>query len=130
MTAEPVIFPAYVDEAGARGLLRELKSERDQEISLMCALVFEPGGHAKAIEIFRPGFEAFCQAMPLDRPPNNPPPNKPGRIAVWSMGAALGCVLDCYWRSHEIAFAEFDAAMAQDVVRGGGVKIEIRQTEI
>jgi hypothetical protein len=64
MTDEPVIFPAYVDEAGARGLLRELKSERDQEISLMCALVFEPGGHAKAIEIFRPGLEAFCQAMP------------------------------------------------------------------
>jgi hypothetical protein len=43
MTNEPVILPAYVDEAGARGLLRELKSERDQEISLMCALVFEPG---------------------------------------------------------------------------------------
>jgi hypothetical protein len=27
-------------------------------------------------------------------------------------------------------FAEFDAAMAQDIVGGGGMEIEIRQTEI
>ncbi len=38
--------------------------------------------------------------------------------------------LECYRSSHEIAFAEFDAAMAQDIVGGGGVEIEIRQTEI
>lgn len=63
MADEPVILPAYVDEAGARGLVRELKPERDQAISLMCALVFEPGGHAKAIETFRPGFEAFGRAL-------------------------------------------------------------------
>ena len=33
--------------------------------------------------------------------------------------------LECYRRSHKIALAELDAAMAQDVVGGGGVKIEI-----
>ena len=38
--------------------------------------------------------------------------------------------LECYRRSHEIALAELDAAMAQDVVGGGGLEIEIRQTEI
>jgi hypothetical protein len=35
---------------------------------------------------------------------------------------------DSYRRSHEIAVAELDAAMAQDIV--GGAEIEIRQTEI
>jgi len=43
---------------------------------------------------------------------------------------AATAALECYRRSHEIALAELDAAMAQDVVGGGGVKIEIRQTEI
>src|SRR5450759_3318370 len=38
--------------------------------------------------------------------------------------------LEGYRRSHEIALAEFDAAMAQDVVGGGSVEIEIRQTEV
>jgi hypothetical protein len=38
--------------------------------------------------------------------------------------------LECYRRSHEIALAELDTAMAQDVVGGSGVKIEIWQTEI
>src|ERR1019366_8938242 len=32
--------------------------------------------------------------------------------------------LECYRRSHEIALAELDAAMAQDVVGGGVVEIE------
>jgi len=31
--------------------------------------------------------------------------------------------LECYRRSHEIALAELDAAMGQDVVGGGGVEI-------
>ena len=38
--------------------------------------------------------------------------------------------LECYRRSHEIALADLDAAMAQDIVGGGGVEIEIRQTEV
>src|SRR5438445_1696165 len=31
------------------------------------------------------------------------------------------------WRAHEIALAELDPALAQDVVGGGAVEIEIRQ---
>jgi hypothetical protein len=61
---DPVVVPAYVDEAGAGGLVRGLAPERDHEISLICALVFDPDGHAKAVETFTPGFEAFCAAMP------------------------------------------------------------------
>ena len=38
--------------------------------------------------------------------------------------------LEHYRRSHEIALAQLDAAMAQDVVGGGGLEIEIRQTEV
>ena len=87
MADEPVILPAYVDEAGARGLVRELKPERDQAISLMCALVFEPGGHAKAIETFRPGFEAFCHAMPLGAKLHITDAFKPGNEA-WGKVAA------------------------------------------
>jgi hypothetical protein len=87
MADEPVILPAYVDEAGARGLVRELKPERDQAISLMCALVFEPGGHAKAIETFRPGFEAFCHAMPLGAKLHITDAFKPGNEA-WDKVAA------------------------------------------
>jgi len=59
-----VILPAYLDEAGARGLARNLTPERDHEFGLMCALVFEPDGHAKAVQDFTPPFEAFRSAMP------------------------------------------------------------------
>jgi hypothetical protein len=75
------------------------------------------------------------------------------RVALWRKGGHVGCAtdasvggkriafklrrgccepatLECYRRSHEIALAELDAAMAQDVVGGGGVEIEIRQTEV
>jgi hypothetical protein len=86
---EPVILPAYVDEAGARGLVRELKPERDQAISLMCALVFEPGGHAKAIETFRPGFEAFCHAMPLGAKLHITEAFKPGNEAWGKVSAEV-----------------------------------------
>ncbi len=81
MADEAMILPAYVDEAGARGLVRDLKPERDQDISLMCALVFEPGGHAKAIETFTPGFEAFCRAMPPDAKLHITDAFKPGNEA-------------------------------------------------
>ncbi|MGA3062773.1 MAG: hypothetical protein ABSD90_06040 [Methylocystis sp.] len=59
-----VILPAYIDEAGVRGLVRDLKPERDHEISVMCALLFEPDGHANAIQAFKPAFEEFRDAMP------------------------------------------------------------------
>ena len=51
MDNETVILPAYVDEAGARGLLRDVKPGRDEDISLMCALVFDPNGHAKLADL-------------------------------------------------------------------------------
>ena len=39
----------------------------------------------------------FMPRKPAAIPPNNPPPKKPGRIAVWPMGAALpGCIID-FW---------------------------------
>jgi hypothetical protein len=81
MADEAVILPAYVDEAGARGLVRDLKPERDQHISIMCALVFEPNGHAKAIQTFTPGFEAFRQAMPADAKLHATDAFKPGNEA-------------------------------------------------
>jgi hypothetical protein len=37
MDNQAVILPAYVDKAGERGLVRELTTERDEEISLMSA---------------------------------------------------------------------------------------------
>jgi hypothetical protein len=55
------------------------------------------------------------------------------RDATWVMPpsvVARTAALECYRRSHEIALAELDAAMAQDVVGGGCVKVEIRQAEI
>lgn len=59
-----VILPAYIDEAGARGLVRDLKPDRDHELGLMCALVFEPDGHAAAAKAFTPPFEEFRNAAP------------------------------------------------------------------
>src|ERR1700751_3797279 len=38
-----------------------------------------------------------------------------------------GRALQRDWRAHEIALAELDPALAQDVVGGGAVEIEIRQ---
>ena len=59
-----VILPAYLDEAEARGLARDLAPERDHEFGLMCALLFEPDGHAKAVQDFTPSFKSFRSAMP------------------------------------------------------------------
>lgn len=64
MTKDTVILPAYIDEAGARGKVRDLSPERDHEFGLMCAVLFDPEGHAKAIQDFTPPFEEFCNAMP------------------------------------------------------------------
>ncbi len=36
----------------------------------MCALVFEPDGHDKAVQTFTPGFEEFCRAMPANAKPH------------------------------------------------------------
>ncbi|MBC7768709.1 MAG: hypothetical protein H7124_07970 [Phycisphaerales bacterium] len=63
-TAEPVVIPAYVDEAGARGLLRDLTPARDHEAGILVALAFEPEAHAKAVAAFTPGFERFRATKP------------------------------------------------------------------
>lgn len=63
MTDGTTIIPAYVDEAGARGLVRNLTPARDHEFGLMCAVLFEPDGHAKVIQNFTPSFEKFRAAM-------------------------------------------------------------------
>jgi hypothetical protein len=62
---EVAAVPAYIDEAGARGFLRDLKPERDNDFGLMCAVVFDPGGHEKALQAFSPAFEAFRNAAPI-----------------------------------------------------------------
>lgn len=64
MAEEALIVLAYIDEAGARGRVRDLTEDRDHEFGLMSALVFEPSAHAEAINLFTPGFEAFRQARP------------------------------------------------------------------
>ena len=64
MTDGTVIIPAYVDEAGAKGLVRNLTPERDLEFGVMCAVLFEPDGHQRAIDLLTPSFEEFRQAMP------------------------------------------------------------------
>jgi hypothetical protein len=64
MEDEPTIVPAYIDESGAGGRVRNLTTMRDHEFALVCALVFEPNGHAEAIRQFTPGFEDFRNAKP------------------------------------------------------------------
>lgn len=64
MTDQTVILPAYVDEAGARGLVRDLTPERDGDFGLMCAVLFEPNGLADALSRFAVPFEAFKAAAP------------------------------------------------------------------
>ena len=64
MTENTVIHPAYVDEAGARGKLRDLTVERDHEFGLMCAVLFDPETHEMAIQDFTPPFEKFLKSAP------------------------------------------------------------------
>ena len=64
MATNGVILPAYVDEAGASGFVRDLTPARDHEFGLMCALLFDPDQHASATQAFTPGFEKFRDAAP------------------------------------------------------------------
>jgi len=59
-----VILPAYIDESEARGQVRGINPERDNRFGLMCAILFEPDLHAKAIQAFMPAFERFRDAAP------------------------------------------------------------------
>ncbi len=65
VTGDAVNISAYIDEADARGYVRDLKPERDHEIGILCALVFEPNEHENAIKAFTPAFEEFRDAMPI-----------------------------------------------------------------
>ena len=85
MADNTVIFPAYIDEAEAHGLVRELKPERDHEFGLMSALLFEPDGHAKAIQAFTPAFEAFQM------------PRRPARNFTLPTLLSLGTRLGALW---------------------------------
>src|SRR6266404_8901434 len=55
------------------------------------------------------------------------------RMTTWLWVPAFAGTNGCWctserdWRAHEIALAELDPALAQDVVGGGAVEIEIRQ---
>jgi hypothetical protein len=64
MTQETTRIPAYIDEAGARGRVRDLTPARDHEFGLICALVFAPDAHAETVQLFTPGFERFRAVMP------------------------------------------------------------------
>lgn len=81
MTKETTPIPAYIDEAGARGRVRELTPARDHEFGLMCALVFAPDTHAETIQLFTPGFERFRAAKPADAKLHITDAFKPGNEA-------------------------------------------------
>lgn len=59
-----IAIPAYIDEAEARGLLKDLQAARDDDFGLMCAVLFEPERHDLAIQAFTPAFERFRDAAP------------------------------------------------------------------
>lgn len=55
---------AYVDEAGDKGLIRNLKQADDHKFGVMAALVFTAGMHDECVRLFTPGFEEFRDAAP------------------------------------------------------------------
>lgn len=55
---------AYIDEAGAKGFARNLTSDRDDAIGLMCAVVFPCDLAGEVREAYRPGYDRFCGAAP------------------------------------------------------------------
>lgn len=72
---------AYVDEAGARGLSRNLAPSRDNEVGLFCAVLF-PLGRIDAMRCrFVPGYERFLEAMPVGGTPHITDAFKPGNEA-------------------------------------------------
>jgi hypothetical protein len=86
---EPVILRAYVDEAGARGLVRDLAPGRDEEFGLLCAVVFPPEDHDSCIAQFTPAFEAFRDAMPPGEKPHITDAFSPGNEAWGTVAEAV-----------------------------------------
>jgi hypothetical protein len=55
---------AYVDEAGHRGMLRNLASDQDDRISVLCALPIPAELNQPAIDLVEPPFRRFVSAAP------------------------------------------------------------------
>ena len=55
---------AYIDEAGAKGLVRNLTEADDNKFGLMTAILFPAALHDEAVAKFTPGFEKFSAATP------------------------------------------------------------------
>lgn len=64
MSVNSGIHFAYIDEAGNRGMVRNLTSADDHKFGLMAALVFPEDMHEEAIRLFTPAFERFQNAVP------------------------------------------------------------------
>ena len=57
-------FVAFVDEAGAKGLSRNLMQDRDSELGVFCALLVPTSRLSALRERVSPGFERFKLLMP------------------------------------------------------------------
>src|ERR1700757_3121913 len=77
----------------------------------------------------RPGFRWRSSGLRSLGPRNGVPATRASRGAPRGDEriSHLLCQSKRDWRAHEIALAELDPALAQDVVGGGAVEIEIRQ---
>lgn len=64
MSVSSGIHFAYIDEAGNRGMVRNLTSADDHKFGLMAALVFPDDMHEEAVRLFTPAFEKFQSAAP------------------------------------------------------------------
>lgn len=78
---------AYVDEAGSRGYVRDLISDRDREFSLIVAVVFDPDCHDKAVKRLQVEFDRFAAAAPSGAKLHITDAFKPGNEA-WAVTAA------------------------------------------
>jgi hypothetical protein len=66
MIGENRLISAFTDEAGARGLVRKLTDSVDFEVSLLCSLLIPREHVAHVTDLFRPPFDKFCAAAPLN----------------------------------------------------------------
>lgn len=79
---------AYIDEAGAKGFSRNLTPERDDEIGLICAVLYPADRVDEMREAYRAGFDAFCSAAPAGEKHHVTDAFKPGNEA-WGNVARL-----------------------------------------
>ena len=55
-------FFAFIDEAGAKGYIKDLPSNRDTEVAIMAALLVDQNDHPAIEAAFRPGYQQFVNA--------------------------------------------------------------------